>query len=58
MNKLVYSILALIVGGIVYRYRYPIVNAVLHIRPLQKWLVCSVMNVPFVRNTIISQVFR
>ncbi|BDG46518.1 hypothetical protein [Parageobacillus sp. KH3-4] len=58
MNKFVYSVLALIVGGIVYRYRYPIVNAILRVRPLQKWLVRSAMNVPSVRNTIISQVFR
>ncbi|SFA38073.1 hypothetical protein SAMN05192569_100119 [Parageobacillus thermantarcticus] len=58
MNKFVYLALVLITGVIVYRYRYSFVNAILRIRPLQTWLVRSAMSVPFVRNTIISQVFR
>lgn len=58
MNKFVYLALALIAGAIAYRYRYSFVDAILRIRPLQTWLVRSAMSVPFVRNTILSQVFR
>jgi hypothetical protein len=58
MNKLVYSILAIIAGIVVYRYRYRILNVLLRIRFLQKGLVRSTMNVPFVRNAMISQILR
>jgi hypothetical protein len=58
MNKLVYSILAIIAGIVVYRYRYQILNVLLRIRFLQKGLVRSAMNVPFVRNAMISQILR
>jgi hypothetical protein len=58
MNKFVYSVLALIASIVVYRYRYRIVNAILRVRLLQQWLVRFAMNIPLVRNTIISQVFR
>jgi hypothetical protein len=58
MNKLVYPILAIIAGIVAYRYRYRVLNVLLRIRFLQKWLVRSAMNVPFVRNAMISQIFR
>jgi hypothetical protein len=58
MNKLVYSILAIIASVVVYRYRYQMLNALLRIRFLQKWLVRSAMNIPFVRNAMTSQILR
>jgi hypothetical protein len=58
MNKLVCFVLAITASVVVYRYRYRIVNAILRVRLLQQWLVRLAMNIPFVRNTIISQVFR
>ncbi|KYD25755.1 hypothetical protein B4110_2576 [Parageobacillus toebii] len=42
----------------VYRCRYRIVNTILRVRLLQQWLVRFAMNIPLVRNTINSQVFR
>jgi hypothetical protein len=57
MNKFIYFILAIIAGIVAYRCRYRIVNAILRVRLLQQWLVRFAMNIPFVRNTIISQVF-
>jgi hypothetical protein len=58
VNKLLYSALALVIGVILYRYRYNIINIVLRARPLQQLLVRFAMNIPFVRQAIISQVFR
>jgi hypothetical protein len=58
MNKLVYSMLAIIASIVVYRYRYRMLDALLRIRFLQKWLVRSAMNVPFVRNAMISRILR
>jgi hypothetical protein len=58
MNKFVYFVLMFIGSIVVYRCRYRIVNAILRVRLLQQWLVRFAMNIPLVRNTIISQVFR
>ncbi|WP_199425695.1 hypothetical protein [Thermaerobacillus caldiproteolyticus] len=58
MNRFVYSIVAVVTGLLLYRYRYQVINSIFRIRLLQKGLVRFVMNIPFVRNAIVSQVFR
>jgi hypothetical protein len=58
MSKILYSLLVIVTGLVLYRYRYHVINSVLRVRSLQQLLVRFAMNIPFVRHAIISQVFR
>jgi len=58
MRKTVYTLFVLLSSLAMYRYRYQMLNAVLRIRPLRRWLVQIGMNVPVIRKLIVSQVVR
>ncbi|ANB61738.1 hypothetical protein [Anoxybacteroides amylolyticum] len=56
MRKMVYAFFVLLSSFAMYRYRYRVLNAVLRIQPLQRWIVQIGMNVPVIRKLIVSQV--
>lgn len=58
MRKMVYALFILLSSLAMYRYRYRMLNTVLRIRPLRRWLVQVGMNVPAIRKLIVSQVVR
>ncbi|MBB5324706.1 putative membrane protein [Anoxybacillus tepidamans] len=58
MRKAIYRVLVFMIALFIYRYRYRMLNNVLRIRLLQQLLVRIGMSIPFVRQAIVSQVFR
>lgn len=52
--------IALILTGIyaIYRYRYKILNRLFGNPNIRKLFISSTMKIPFIRNRMMSQVFR